>query len=111
MDSYTVGGLQESVEYEIFIQPFNSEGIVGLPSPLQLVKTHSIRPTVAPEVLEAKMINATAAFVAWNPLGEDDHNGPLLGYKVSSVIFYTFTSHFVEKLDISVGIIARLSKV
>lgn len=30
------------------------------------------------------MINASAAFVAWNPLGEDDHNGPLLGYKVSS---------------------------
>ena len=34
------------------------------------------------------MINASAAFVAWNPLDEDDHNGALLGYKVSQGQLY-----------------------
>lgn len=82
-DSYTVVGLDEFVDYELFIQPYNEAGIVGLPSPLQLVRTHPTYPSEAPIIVEAKMINASAAFVAWTPLGEDQHNGPLLGYKVS----------------------------
>ena len=81
--SYTVVGLEEFVDYELFVQPFNEAGIVGLPSPLQLVRTHQTHPSQPPIIVEAKMINSSAAFVAWNPLGEDEHNGLLLGYKVS----------------------------
>ena len=85
-DSYTVVGLEEFVNYELFIQPFNKPaGVVGLPSALQLVRTHETLPSKAPMILEAKMINVSAAFVAWNPLNEDDHNGALLGYKVSTM--------------------------
>ena len=76
-------GLEEFVDYELFVQPFNEPaGVVGLPSPLQLVRTHQTHPSKAPIIVEAKMINASAAFVAWSPLDEDDHNGALLGYKV-----------------------------
>ena len=70
-----------------FLQPFNEAGIVGLPSALKLVKTHQTHPSASPVILEAKMINATMLLVAWNPLHEDDHNGPLLGFKVSYVIW------------------------
>ena len=75
-------GLDPFVDYELFIEPINTEGIVGLPSPLQLVRTHTTHPSKSPIILEAKMINASAAFVAWRPLSEDDQNGLLLGYKV-----------------------------
>ena len=92
-DSYTVVGLQEFVDYELFVQPFNEAGIVGLPTALKLVKTHQTRPSNSPVILEAKMFNATMLMVSWNPLHEDDHNGPLLGFKVS-VYTYLF---FLEK--------------
>ena len=82
-DSYTVVGLEEFVDYELFVQPFNEAGIVGLPSALKLVKTHQTHPAASPVVLEAKMINATMLLVAWNPIHEDDRNGPLWGFKVS----------------------------
>ena len=91
--SYTVTGLEEFVEYEIFVQPYNEASIVGLPSALQLVRTHPSHPSEAPIILEAKMINASAAFVAWTPLGEDQHNGHLLGYKAS---FWAQKSHFPQ---------------
>ena len=91
--SYTVTGLEEFVEYEIFVQPYNEASIVGLPSALQLVRTHPSHPSEAPIILEAKMINASAAFVAWTPLGEDQHNGHLLGYKAS---FWAQKSQFSQ---------------
>lgn len=81
-------GLEEFVDYEIFVQPYNEASIVGLPSALQLVRTHPSHPSEAPIILEAKMINASAAFTAWTPLGEDQHNGHLLGYKAS----FSFTA-------------------
>ena len=85
----TVVGLEEFVNYELFVQPFNEPaGVVGLPSPLQLVRTHQTHPSKAPIIVEAKMINSSAAFVAWNSLDEDDHNGALLGYKVSQGQLY-----------------------
>lgn len=87
-DSYTVVGLQEFVDYELFVQPFNEAGIVGLPTALKLVKTHQTRPSNSPVILEAKMFNATMLMVSWNPLHEDDHNGPLLGFKVSVYLFF-----------------------
>ena len=89
-DSYTVVGLQEFVDYELFVQPFNEAGIVGLPTALKLVKTHQTRPSNSPVILEAKMFNATMLMVSWNPLHEDDHNGPLLGFKVSVYTYFFF---------------------
>jgi hypothetical protein len=60
--------------------------------PVQLVRTHQTHPSKAPIIVEAKMINASAAFVAWNPLDEDNHNGALLGYKVSQGQLYVLGS-------------------
>ena len=90
-------GLEEFVDYEIFVQPYHEASIVGLPSALQLVRTHPSHPSEAPIILEAKMINASAAFVAWTPLGEDQHNGHLLGYKAS----FSFTAKPQKNLHLS----------
>ena len=81
--SYTVVGLDPWVDYELFVQPYNEAGVVGLPSALQRIRTHDALPATSPVILEAKMINISAAFVAWRPLAEEDRNGRLLGYKVS----------------------------
>ena len=101
-DSYTVVGLQEFVDYELFVQPFNEAGIVGLPTALKLVKTHQTRPSNSPVILEAKMFNATMLMVSWNPLHEDDHNGPLLGFKVSVYTYLFFFGEIICWLEKSI---------
>ena len=40
-DKYDVKGLEENVEYEVFVQPYFGS-ILGLPSPLLLVQTHQV---------------------------------------------------------------------
>jgi len=40
-DHYVVKGLEENIDYEVFIQPYFGS-ILGLPSPLVLVKTHQV---------------------------------------------------------------------
>ena len=80
-NSFTLRRLEEFVEYEIFVQPFY-RSVVGLPSMLHLVRTHQDAPSAAPSISSARMVNATAAYVAWGQVGLKDHNGPLLGYQV-----------------------------
>jgi hypothetical protein len=43
------------------------------------------RPSAAPTLIEAKMVNSSAAIVAWNLPLPDEHNGQLLGYQVAPV--------------------------
>ena len=82
-NEFKVMGLETYVEYEVFVQPFSKEVILGQPSPIRVVRTHPDLPSTAPEILTAEMLNSSAAFVAWNKLDVDEHNGDLLGYQVS----------------------------
>ena len=41
-DAHVVTGLDENVDYEVFVQPYFGS-IVGLPSQLLLVRTHQVR--------------------------------------------------------------------
>lgn len=78
---HTLQGLQEHVEYEVFVQPFFRQ-VVGLPSAMQLVKTHPARPSAPPAITEARLVNFTMVFVAWNGIEDEHHNGPLTGFQV-----------------------------
>ena len=40
-DVHVVKGLEENVDYEVFVQPY-AGSILGLPSQLQLVRTHQV---------------------------------------------------------------------
>lgn len=54
----------------------------GLPSQMQLVRTHQSRPSAAPQIKEAKMVNASTAFISWSQIKDEHHNGPLIGHQV-----------------------------
>ena len=67
---------------QVFVQPF-FRSVVGLPSVLQVVRTHpGAAPAAPPQIRAARMLNSTAAFVAWTMLGGADQTGPLIGYQV-----------------------------
>ena len=80
-NSYVIRDLDEYVEYEVFVQPYYGS-VVGLPSRLARIRTHQRLPAVAPVILNAKMVNASAAFIKWGKLREEEMSGPLLGYQV-----------------------------
>ena len=64
------------------MQPFY-RSVVGLPSELQVVRTHpGSAPSSPPQIIAARMLNSTAAFVAWTMLGSGEQTGPLVGYQV-----------------------------
>ena len=66
----------------MFVQPFY-RSVVGLPSELQVVRTHpGSAPSYPPTIRAARMLNSTAAFVAWTMLGSGEQTGPLIGYQV-----------------------------
>ena len=56
--------------------------VKGLPSQMQLVRTHQSRPSAAPQIQEAAMVNSSTAFISWSPVQDEHHNGPLTGYQV-----------------------------
>ena len=67
---------------QVFVQPFY-RSVVGLPSELQVVRTHpGSAPSSPPQIIAARMLNSTAAFVAWTMLGSGEQTGPLVGYQV-----------------------------
>ena len=49
---------------------------------MQLVRTHQSRPSAAPQIQEAAMVNSSTAFISWSPIKDEHHNGPLTGYQV-----------------------------
>ena len=73
---------------QVFVQPF-FRSVVGLPSVLQVVRTHpGSAPAAAPRISAARMLNSTAAYVAWTMLGGGGagHDGPLTGYRVRCLL-------------------------
>ncbi len=58
-------------------------------------------PSAAPVIVSARMLNATAAFVAWNALDGDDANGKITGYQVSRVIYLKALAIGLSKSTVS----------
>ncbi len=88
--TFVVTRLREFTRYDFFVQPFGrvSDGLVvvpGTPSRVATARTRPDAPSAAPEVLEARLVNASTIFLAWRGLTEDEANGPLLGYEVRSI--------------------------
>ncbi len=82
--SFVVTRLKPATSYAFFVQPYAGE-ISGYPSSLVWVETRQAPPEEAPTIVEARLINATTIFLAWDSPDEDKTNGDLLGYEVSLV--------------------------
>ena len=71
---------------------------------MQLVTTHQSKPSAAPLIKEAKMVNMSAVFISWNKIEDQHHNGPLIGYQVrsqtNSYISLSNLSYLEAKYDI-----------
>ena len=82
--SFVINRLKEFTDYEVFVQPYFKE-VYGLPSESRTVQTHQDLPKKAPVIVEARLINSSTIFLAWDGLNEDDSNGLLEGYEVSKI--------------------------
>ena len=58
----------------------------GLPSQMQIVTTHQAKPSAAPLIQEAKMVNVSTVLITWSRIEDQHHNGPLIGYQVRFVV-------------------------
>lgn len=79
--SFVLTHLEEHTDYDVFVQPLYRQ-VPGKPAPLKVVRTHQDLPSAAPEIIEARYVNETTLYFAWNPLPESQMNGPLTSYKV-----------------------------
>ena len=87
--SFVVTRLDGYAEHEFFVQPFakredqGSFTVPGTPSPVVQTRTRPEAPAAAPEILEARLVNASTIFLAWRPLSEEEANGPVETYQVN----------------------------
>ena len=80
--SFVIQRVKEYTSYDVFVQPFYAGGVFGSPSEMRTVETHQDEPATAPLIVDAKLLNATTIFLAWEPILAEDANGPLKGYEV-----------------------------
>ncbi len=83
--TFVVTRLNEFTSYDFFVQPFGSlvrRQISGSLSNLAEATTHQDAPSAAPEILEARLVNASTIFLAWRGPSLDESNGQLTGYQV-----------------------------
>ncbi|XP_041766363.1 protein sidekick isoform X3 [Anopheles merus] len=86
--------LTQDRNYEIILQPFNSQGS-GPPSSPVAVYVGEAVPIGEPLDIEGKAISSTEVSLRWNPPQQNTQNGELLGYK----IFYLVTDSSTQDLD------------
>ncbi|XP_058815648.1 protein sidekick isoform X3 [Topomyia yanbarensis] len=78
--------LTQDRNYEIIVQPFNSQG-VGPPTPPVAVYVGEAVPTGEPRGIEGAPVSSTEVRLRWKAPQQSMQNGELLGYK----IFYLVT--------------------
>lgn len=83
--SFVITHLQEHTEYDIFVQPFYQH-VPGKPAFVKRVKTHQDVPSAAPIINQARILNKTTVYIAFQGLQETEMNGPLTNYKVIALI-------------------------
>ncbi|XP_050075210.1 protein sidekick [Anopheles maculipalpis] len=86
--------LAQDRNYEIILQPFNSQGS-GPPSPPVAVYVGEAVPIGEPLNIEGEAISSTEVHLRWNPPQQNTQNGELLGYK----IFYLVTDSPAQDFD------------
>ena len=79
--SYILANLEESVCYEINVAPYYDR-VAGRTSRSVRACTKQAPPSSSPRNVQAKVVDGTTMLVSWDPPKQNDHNGPLLGYKV-----------------------------
>uniref|UniRef100_A0A182RPJ4 Protein sidekick n=1 Tax=Anopheles funestus TaxID=62324 RepID=A0A182RPJ4_ANOFN len=92
--SAILSDLTQDRNYEIILQPFNSQGS-GPPSPPVAVYVGEAVPIGEPLNIEGKAISSTEVRLHWNPPQQNTQNGELLGYK----IFYLVTDASAQDFD------------
>ncbi|XP_053605716.1 netrin receptor DCC-like [Plodia interpunctella] len=79
--SYILSGLMAYTQYDIFIMPFYKM-LLGKPSNLMSGYTDDDVPSAPPQSVTAGVINATSAWIRWEPPPANTWNGELTGYLI-----------------------------
>ncbi|XP_013192359.1 roundabout homolog 2 [Amyelois transitella] len=79
--SYILSGLMAYTQYDIFIMPFYKM-LLGKPSNLMSGYTDEDVPSAPPQSVTAGVINATSAWIRWEPPPANTWNGELTGYLI-----------------------------
>ncbi|XP_052901229.1 protein sidekick isoform X2 [Anopheles moucheti] len=92
--SAVLADLTQDRNYEIILQPFNSQGSGPASSPVAVYVGEAV-PIGEPLNIEGKAISSTEVRLSWNPPQQNTQNGELLGYK----IFYLATDTSAQDLE------------
>ncbi|XP_026731729.1 protein sax-3-like [Trichoplusia ni] len=79
--SYILTGLMAYTQYDIFLMPFYKM-LLGKPSNLMIGYTNEDVPSAPPQSVTAGVINATSAWIRWEPPSVNTWNGELTGYLI-----------------------------
>ncbi|RVE53566.1 hypothetical protein evm_001707 [Chilo suppressalis] len=79
--SHVLTGLMPYAQYDVFLMPFYKL-LLGKPSNLKAGFTDEDVPSAAPQSLSAGVINATSAWIRWDPPPAHAWNGELSGYLI-----------------------------
>ncbi|KAL0832166.1 hypothetical protein ABMA28_001623 [Loxostege sticticalis] len=79
--SYILSGLMAYTQYDIFIMPFYKM-LLGKPSNLMTGYTEEDVPSAPPQSVTAGVINATSAWIRWEPPPVNTWNGEITGYLI-----------------------------
>ncbi|XP_041968234.1 roundabout homolog 2-like isoform X2 [Aricia agestis] len=79
--SYILSGLSAYMQYEIFLMPFYKM-LLGKPSNSMSGFTDEDVPSAPPQSVTAGVINATSAWIRWEPPPATTWNGELTGYLI-----------------------------
>ncbi|XP_063390167.1 protogenin-like [Cydia fagiglandana] len=79
--SYILSGLLPYTQYDVFLLPFY-KNLLGKPSNIMPGYTDEDVPSAAPQAVTAGVINATSAWIRWEPPPAATWNGELTGYLI-----------------------------
>ncbi|XP_053605751.1 LOW QUALITY PROTEIN: protein sidekick-1-like [Plodia interpunctella] len=79
--SHILTGLLPYAQYDVFLMPFYKL-LLGKPSNMKTGFTEEDIPTAPPQSLSAGVINATSAWIRWDPPPVHTWNGELSGYLI-----------------------------
>ncbi|XP_063827499.1 roundabout homolog 1-like [Ostrinia nubilalis] len=79
--SYILSGLMAYTQYDIFVMPYYKM-LLGKPSNLMSGYTEEDVPSAPPQSVTAGVINATSAWIRWEPPPVNTWNGEITGYLI-----------------------------
>ncbi|XP_047521164.1 neural cell adhesion molecule L1-like isoform X2 [Pieris napi] len=79
--SYVLSGLKAYMQYDVFLMPFYKM-LLGKPSNSMTGVTNEDVPSFPPLSVTAGVINATSAWIRWEPPPANTWNGELTGYMI-----------------------------